>query len=66
MPTMHRDLGADGGLCKIVGATAPNPASSTCLAEVRHGCVRSETGWVTFQMNDQNTSLCHPSKGTLN
>ena len=36
------------------------PASSTGSAEVKHGCVRSETGWATFQMSDQNGSLRHP------
>ena len=30
------------------------------------GCVRSETGWATFQMKDQNSSLRRPSEGTLN
>ena len=32
------------------------PASSISLTEVKHGCVRSETGWATFQMNDQETA----------
>ena len=32
------------------------PASSISFTEVKHGCVRSETGWVTFQMNDQKTA----------
>ena len=36
------------------------------LTEVKHGCVRSETGWATFQMNDQNSSLSRPSERTLN
>ena len=49
------------------GGEWPNgPASSNYLTEVKHGCVRSETGWATFQMNDQNSSLCRPSEGTLN
>jgi len=38
-------------------------ASSMSLTEVKHGCVQSETGWVTLQMNDQNSSLCRPSEG---
>ena len=42
------------------------PASSISLTEVKHGCVWSETGWASFQMNDQNSSLRHPSEGTLN
>ena len=39
--------------------------SSISFTEVKHGCVRSETGWATFQMNDQNSSLRRPSEGTL-
>ena len=31
----------------IWGEWSSGPASSISLAEVRHGCVRSETGWVT-------------------
>ena len=42
------------------------PASSISLTEVKHGCVWSETGWVTFQMKDQNSSLRRPLEGTLN
>ena len=42
------------------------PASSISLTYVKHGCVRSETGWATFQMNNQNSSLSRPSEGTLN
>jgi len=41
-------------------------ASSMSLTEVKHGCVQSETGWVTLQMNDQNSSLCRPSEGMWN
>ena len=51
---------------KIRGEWPSGPASSISLAEVKHGCVRSETGRVTFQMNDQNSSLHRPSEGTLN
>ena len=40
-------------------------ASSISLSEVTHGYVRSETGWATFQMNDQKSSLHRPSEGTL-
>ena len=36
------------------------------FTEVKHGCVRSETGWGTFRMNDQNSLLGRPSEGTLN
>ena len=31
-------------------------ASSISFTEVKHGCVRSEAGWATFQMNDQKTA----------
>ena len=48
------------------GEWPSGPASSISLTEVKHGCVRSETGWATFQMNDQNSSLSRPSEGTLN
>ena len=41
-------------------------ASSIGLTEVKHGCVRSETGWATFQISDQNNSLGRPSEGTSN
>ena len=33
------------------------PASPTSVAEVKNDCVRSETGWATFQMNDQNATV---------
>ena len=61
-----------------VGAIATRSETITCqvstLCELKgeyhltsgHGCVRSETGWTTFQMNDQNSSLSRPSEGTLN
>ena len=48
------------------GEWPSGPASSISLTEVMHGCVRSETGWVTFQMNDQSSSLRRPSDGALN
>ena len=48
------------------GEWPSGPASSISLTEVKHGCVRSETGWATFQMNDQNSSLSRSSEGTLN
>ena len=38
------------------GEWPSSPASSISFSEVKHGCVRSETGWVTFQMNDQKTA----------
>ena len=37
----------------IRGEWPSGPASSISLTELRHGCVRSETGWVTFQINDE-------------
>ena len=40
-------------------------ANSITLTEVKNGCVWSETGWAAFQMNNQNSSLRHLSKGTL-
>ena len=43
------------------GEWPSGPASSISFAEVKHGCVRSETGWVTFRMNDQTAH-----SGTLN
>ena len=46
--------------------TGVSPASSISLTEVKKGCVRSETGWATFQMNDQNSPLSRPSEGSLN
>ena len=51
---------------KLWGEWPSGPASSISLTEVKHGCVRLETGWATFQMNDQNSSLSRPSEGTLN
>ena len=41
-------------------------ASFRLLAEVKLGCVRSATGQVAFQINDQNNSLRRVSEGTLN
>ena len=38
------------------GEWPSGPASSISFTEVKHGCVRSETGWATFQMNDQKTA----------
>ena len=48
------------------GEWSSGPASSIGLTEVTHGCVRSENGWATLQMNDQNGSLHRPSEGMLN
>ena len=48
------------------GEWPSGPASCISFTEVKHGCVRSETGWATFQMKDQNSSLRRPSEGTLN
>ena len=31
------------------GEWPSSPASFISLTEVKHGCVRSETGWVTFR-----------------
>ena len=39
------------------GEWPSGPASSTSVAEVKNDCVRSETGWTTFQMNDQNPTV---------
>ena len=47
------------------GERQSGPASSISLTEVKHGCVRSETGWATFQMNDENSSLHRPSERPL-
>ena len=41
-------------------------ASSISLTAVKHGCILSENGWATFQMNIQNNSFRRPSEGTLN
>ena len=38
---------------KLRGEWPSGPASSISFTEVKHGCVRSETGWATFRMNDQ-------------
>ena len=38
------------------GEWPSGPASSISFTEVKHGCVRSETGWATFRMNDQKTA----------
>ena len=32
------------------------PAKTISFTEVKHGCVRSETGWATVQINDQKTA----------
>ena len=48
------------------GEWPSGPASFISLAKVKRGCVRLETGWATFHMNDQNSSLHRPSEGTLN
>ena len=39
------------------------PASSISFTEVKHGCVRSETGWATFRMNDQTAHSAVLRKG---
>ena len=46
-------------ICTVIqrGEWPSGPASSICLTAVKHGCVRTEIGWATFQMNDQNSSL---------
>ena len=43
-------------LSQLRGEWPSGPASSISFTEVKHGCVRSETGWATFRMNDQNTA----------
>ena len=48
-----------------VSGQAAQPDSAS-LTEGKYGCVRSESGWVTFQMNDQNNLPCRPSEGALN
>ena len=48
------------------GEWPSSPVSSISLTEVKHGCVRPDTEWATFQMKDQNSSLHRPSEGTLN
>ena len=55
-----------GHMMEKWGEWPSGPVSSISFTEIKHGCVRSETGWVTFQMNDQNSSLRHPSEETLN
>ena len=64
-PQIYVDVSATG-LNYMRGEWPSGPASSISLTEVKHGCVRSETRWATFQMNDQNSSLSRPSEGTLN
>ena len=51
---------------RLWGEWPSGPASSLSFTEVKHGSVRSETGWATFHMNDQNSSPRRPSEGTLN
>ena len=53
-------------LVQMQGEWPSGPASSTSLTKVKHGCVQSDSGWATFQMNDQNSPLRRPSEGTLN
>ena len=43
-------------LAELRGEWPSGPASSISFTEVKHGCVRSETGWATFQMNDQKAA----------
>ena len=38
------------------GEWPSGPAKPISFTEVKHGCVRSETGLVTFQINDQKTA----------
>ena len=40
------------------GEWPSGPASSINFTEVKHGCVRSDTGWATFQTNDQKIAHC--------
>jgi len=47
------------------GEWPSGPASSISLTEVKHGSLQSETGWATFLMSDQSSSLRRPSEGTL-
>ena len=53
-------------LSQVRGEWPSGPASSTSLTEVKHDCVLSETGRATFQVNNQRSSLCRLSEGTLN
>ena len=43
-------------ILSLRGEWPSGPASFISFTEVKHGCVRSETGWATFQMNDQKTA----------
>ena len=44
------------------GEWPSGPAKTISFIEVKHGCVQSETGWATFQMNNQK-QLTPPSFG---
>ena len=59
------DIEHEGCVAKL-SEWPSGPASSISSTEVKHGCVQSGTGWATFEMKDQNSSLRHPSEGTLN
>ena len=48
------------------GEWPSGPAIFISFTGVKHDCVRSETGWATFRMNDQNSSFRRPSEGALN
>ena len=38
------------------GEWLSSPANYISFTKVKHGCVRSETGWATLQINDQKTA----------
>ena len=44
------------GVVELWGEWPSSPAKIIGFTEVKHGCVRSETGWATFQINDQKTA----------
>ena len=56
LQTVESNRVGGGGAQMQRGEWPSGPASSISFTEVKHGCVRSETGWATFQMNDQKTA----------
>ena len=60
-----------GHMCRCrriasVEGVPKRPSQFISLTAVKVGCVRSETGLVTVQINDHNSSLRRPKEGTLN
>ena len=64
MLTVHKSLGADGGLCKILGLHPPKPPSSAIPVPIRFPVIRSSlyTFLVSFNKQPKMMTIT-PSNG---